>query len=524
MRRVILLGLLGLSWATAAEYYLDCNSGNDANSGTSPAQAWRTLEQANQITLQAGDQLFLKAGCAFQGQLKPQGWGAPGRPIRVTPYGEGPKPRIDGGGVMPAALYLRNIEYVEVEDLEITNQGPAREPGRAGVMVHLINFGTAHHIVLRRLDVHDVNGSLVKKEGGGYGIYWRNEGNQHKSRFDGLLIENCRVWRCERNGIVGSSAYWRRTDWFPSLNVVIRGNLLEQIPGDGIVPIGCDGALVEYNVMRDCTRLLPDGDAAAGIWPWSCDNTVIQFNEVSGHKAPWDAQGFDSDWNCHNTLIQYNYSHDNEGGFLLVCTNGAIGEPINVGNVGTVVRYNVSINDGLRVTGKHAGFSPAFHISGPVKETKIYNNVIFIPRKPPGPADRTLLKMDNWGGPWPEDTWFANNIFYTEEWTTYDYGQAIRTVFENNLYWGEHRNAPPDPSAIREDPLFLRPGLPSAGIQALLGLRLRAGSPCIGRGLRIQNNGGRDFLGHPLPRSRPPSIGAFEWLEERIRATAVSPE
>ena len=33
---------------------------------------------------------------------------------------------------------------------------------------------------------------------------------------------------------------------------------------------------------------------AAGIWPWSCDNTLVQFNEVSGHKAPWDAQGFDS--------------------------------------------------------------------------------------------------------------------------------------------------------------------------------------------------------------------------------------
>lgn len=147
--------------------------------------------------------------------------------------------------------------------------------------------------------------------------------------------------------------------WYPSLTTRISGNLLEQIPGDGIVPIGCDGAVIEYTRMRDCTRLLPEGEAAAGIWSWSCDNTGIQFNEVSDHKAPWDAQDFDADWNCRNTLIQYNYSHDNEGGFLLVCTNGAVREPVNAGNVDAVVRYNVSVNDGFAPGGCTQGFHPS---------------------------------------------------------------------------------------------------------------------------------------------------------------------
>jgi hypothetical protein len=61
------------------------------------------------------------------------------------------------------------------------------------------------------------------------------------------------------NGIIGSSAYWPRDKWNPSLNVVIRGNLLEDGGGDGIVPIGCDGALVERNTLRGgataCRRL-----------------------------------------------------------------------------------------------------------------------------------------------------------------------------------------------------------------------------------------------------------------------------
>ena len=42
----------------------------------------------------------------------------------------------------------------------------------------LEDFGTAHHIVLDGLDVHDVNGSLVKKEGAGYGILWENSGSE----------------------------------------------------------------------------------------------------------------------------------------------------------------------------------------------------------------------------------------------------------------------------------------------------------------------------------------------------------
>ena len=83
------------------------------------------------------------------------------------------------------------------------------------------------------------------------------------------------------------------------------------------MPVGCDGALVEHNRVVRPSR----GGTGIGIWPWSCDNTVVQFNEVSGADGIHDGQAFDSDWNCRNTVFQYNYSHDNQGGFMLVCTN-----------------------------------------------------------------------------------------------------------------------------------------------------------------------------------------------------------
>ena len=494
----------------ATTYYVDSRAGDDANPGTEMAKPMRSLGRVNRLKLGPGDRLLFKAGSRYSGQLKPVGRGAKDAPIRIGRYGEGARPQFDGQGNVEQAVYIYNMEYVEVEDLEVTNTGPKSQPGRRGVTIHIKDFGTAHGIALRNLYVHDVNGSIFKKKGGGSAILWKNEGKETKSRFDGLLIEDCHLKRCTRNGI-NARGYWSREQWYPSLNVVVRRCLLEEIPGDGIEPIGCDGALIEHNVMRNCPRLLQPGDAAAGIWPWSCDNTVIQFNEVSDHKAPWYAQGFDSDWNCRNTVIQYNYSHDNEGGFLLICNNGQSKLPQNVGNKGTIVRYNISINDGLRTVGRVPDFSPTFHISGPCHGSKIYNNIIVIPKKPSTKIDKTILKMDNWGGPWPVDTLFANNIFYVEGEATFQFGKDEKTVFSNNVYHGKISNRPKDTAPISQDPMFqriLRGG--DKGFEPLGAFLLKKGSPCIGAALAIPDNGGRDFFGSPVPKDGPNCIGVHE--------------
>jgi beta-galactosidase len=451
--------------AQRSAYYVDPLLGNDRNAGTSPTAAWKTLEQANAHVFLPGETLLLRAGRQFAGQLVLHDVVR----VAVGPYGSGDKPRIEGDGNVNAAVIIRNSSRVTLSDLDVSNHGAVRAARRAGVLVELRGFGVAHDIRLLRLDVHDVNGSLVKKEGGGTGIHTSNDGS---SRFDSLLIEHCTVRRCERNGVVldGTS---NRTAWFPNIHVVIRGNLIEKVPGDGIVPIGCDGALIEHNIMREATRLLPDGESAAGIWPWSCDNTIIQYNEVSGHKAPWDGQGFDADWNCRNTIIQYNYSHDNEGGFLLVCNDGSASSGWSAGNRGTIIRYNVSVNDGLRATGKHAGFSPVIHITGPASCTYVYNNVIYVPRRPAG-LDSSLVTFGNWHG-YADSTFFRDNIFDVSSGTgSFTPGRATNIFFEHNLYHGAFLNRPADASALTGDPGFRAPAGPGvSGLAAMQGFRLR---------------------------------------------------
>lgn len=417
-------------------YYVDSEEGNDNYAGTSRDYPFASLEKINQAELKPGTTILFKSGTVYDGQLKPRGAGVPGRPVIISKYGGGERPLIRGNGQYPAAVYLYNSQYIELRGLEITNTGIDLQPGRRGVIIEAENMGVSRHIVLDDLYIHDVNGSMIKQKGGGSAILWINHGNEVKTRFDSLIIENCHIKNCTRNAI-NSRGYTNRSRWFPSTNIIIRKNLIEGVPGDGIVPIGTDGTIIEYNVMRDSPDILPVGEAAAGIWPWSSDNTIIQFNEVSGHKAKWDGQGFDADWNCLNTLIQFNYSHDNYGGFLLVCNNGEnYTSPYNAGTVNTVIRYNISVNDGIRPyeTKRKGWFSPILHLTGPVENTAVYKNIFIVPEKQKPEVDRTVVQMDNWGGPFPRNSVFYHNYFLLHEEGKNHLGLAENTFFSGNNF------------------------------------------------------------------------------------------
>jgi len=415
-----LLLILISNTLVAKTFFVNSEIGNDSNSGISESKPWKTLWKVNQQTFKPGDKILFAAGTSFEGVLKFKGSGKKGKPILVDRYGKGKKPIIHGKGWSEATLLLYNVEYWEVRNLEITNQGKEAKARRRGVVISAEDFGDCHHIVLEGLEIHHVNGVLEKKKGGGSGILWVNKGEKVKTRFIDLQILNNYIHHCDRNAI-NSHGNSQRTKWHPSLEVVIRGNLIENVPGDGIVPIGCDGALIEYNVIRKGLDIMQVGDAAAGIWPWSSDNTLIQFNEVSDHRAKWDGQSYDADFNCIGSTFQYNYSFDNWGGFMLICNNGfKLGQPNNVGTKDTKIHYNLSINDGLRPYKAHNKrfFSPIFHITGPVENTSITHNIIVIPKKPVTEIENTLLEFGDWGETYPNQTVFSNNIVRNQQTAT----------------------------------------------------------------------------------------------------------
>lgn len=424
--KLLVLIVSGLA-AQAATYRLGCGE---------------PLEKINQLELKPGDRVLLKSGCRWEGQLAPKGSGAEGQPIIIEAEGEGPRPRIDANGKHEDAILIKNMQWVELRNLEATNHGEGAGV-RRGVHVWLDDFGTAKHVVVAGMYVHDVNGSQKRKDNGG--IIWRTSGKT-PTRFDGLLLERNIVWKVDRSAMAAQSAFYDRRRWFPSLNVVIRDNYVEDIGGDGIVPWASDGALVEHNIARDLNKRANEYNA--GIWPWSCDNTTLRLNEASLVRTQKDGQGFDSDYNSRNTVIEWNYSHENEGGFLLICTPSHPDPEHMLTNLGVTVRYNLSRNDHVRT----------FHIPGPVEHIRVHDNAVYTP------AGETVnvVQFSDWKG-WAKDVEFKDNLFVSQGTARYGhelsrsqdgnfvigpgFGPAKDVRFVGNTYVGTQTDRPEDPQA-----------------------------------------------------------------------------
>jgi hypothetical protein len=196
-------------------YYLDSTTGNDRHDGTSPERAWKSLDRANSTTLAPGDRLLLRAGCAWEGMLHPSGSGTKGRPIAIDRYGDGLKPALHGQGRVPCVLRLENQQWWEIHNLEITNRNTDGPRDLRGIEVRGRDAGVLHHIHLKDLLIHDVNGvsdyrndgDTVAKSFGG--IATIIEGDVTPTAWDGLLIENCHIRDVGPIGLVMLSTWMR---------------------------------------------------------------------------------------------------------------------------------------------------------------------------------------------------------------------------------------------------------------------------------------------------------------------------
>lgn len=431
-----------VGWSgAAADYHLDAQEGHDHRDGRTPSTAWRSLERVNDAALGPGDRVLFRAGGVWSGQLRLTTSGEPDRPITVRAYGSGPRPRIDAGGAFEDTVLIRNAQCVEVYDLELTNRGEGGDEAlRRGVHVVAADCGTLTNLVVSGLFIHDVNGTQRRKDNGG--ILFRTQGRRVPSRFDGLRIERNILWRVDRSGIAAQSDHASRNHWFPSLRVRIRDNWVGDVGGDGIVPWATEGCVVEHNIVAGANERA--GTYNAGIWPWSTDHTVLRLNRAYGVKTLMDGQGFDSDFNCRGTVLEFNLSHDNDGGFLLICTPGRRNEDQYLGNDGTVARFNISRHDGART----------FHVSA-ATNTRVERNAIYVGR---GQEVQGVLLSD-WSG-WADGLTFADNLFHSEGLIRYGHqvsrsedgsyglgpgwGPATRVVFRGNRFVGPQENAPED--------------------------------------------------------------------------------
>ena len=514
-------------------YYVDNISGNDSNDGSSPESAWKTLDRAGEITYQPGDKLLLANGCTFQGNLVLKGGGTEQEPVVVSGYDAGngkiALPVIDAKGYT-AAIQIENGQNFHINNLEIT--ADAGEPVEAtartkryGILITANQPGIHANFFLERLKIHHIFATENVDGNGqnptsnmGYGIFIAMQNKD--ARIRNIHIEDCNIEMTGHTGIrifgFGDNSGSTYLD-----SVTILNNQLKNIGGPGMVPGRCENVLVSGNVVDSSGSSVDPRMHArgSGIWPWTCNNVLIEKNKFMHARGKNDSCGAHIDFNCNNVVVQYNLSLDNAGGFVEILGN----------DNNCSYRYNVSINDGFRVKGED-GAQKDGHIlwtsgytgnenkrTGPFN-SYIYNNTIFV---------KDDIRSTFSFAPTIDGILIANNIFHvTGQTIAVSDGSANsgeqeipNVVFKNNLY--ENAQVLPQDLVIKdEQPIVGNPQFKDAG-GLTIGDYIPANASLVkDKGIEITNIPGdpvgltiglaveTDILGNPIKGA--PDMGAIE--------------
>ncbi len=525
-------------------YYIDAVNGNDSNDGKSEGKAWKSLYKASSLQLGAGGKVLLKAGCTWNNEklMVKNARGTKANPVIVGKYGDGKNPVINGNGSKwldsqnrsnlkkedVAAVHIQNSQFITIENLEVTNwesdkadlegklgktNSNSNSPGRkilfdqskymlTGILVENHDAGELAGVTIRNNYVHDVNGYMSTngteghKKGSG-GIMVLVTGGEKESYFKDLEIQGNEVNKVCHEAIYMESCWAARTlvggagsqqagskPWVGWPNVHVKNNYVHEVAGDGIVLINADGGLAENNLVVKAASedwYYSRNPAHAAIWAWDCNNVTFQNNEAAYTESTQDGMAFDSDYGNQNILFQYNYSHNNKGGFWMAC-------PGPYYSINSVVRYNVSVNDG--------GYDGSRILwvgeSGSIGH-QVYNNTMYWDDSY---KNIQAVKQGAWisgnATAKTSGTDIYNNIFYGD---SQEFVNHEGVHYRNNCVWGGAEKAYPweeDSTGMAVDPGLK--DLTATGhtdgafvdgtvtLGSTAGMELAASSPCIDAG------------------------------------------
>ena len=506
--------------STGTTYYVSSTHGDDGNAGTDQGHPWKTLDKVNAIAtdLKPGDSVLLERGSTFQGQylhIKDTS-GTADAPITIADYGDtsAAKPVIAANGVkgsrwyqnyrasvgnhqnkgtVSSAILLKDVSYITVKNLEITNDDPdvydpidtwkwtdtadsdgtkldrsADRMDRTGVAGIAENGTTMSHVTLEGLNIHDVDGNIYNKHMANGGIYFmahyarenKNAADKtwlqnHISRFDHITIKNNIVKDVDRWGIaVGYTAYLNFIDaaWgdgsidddliakYGQTNVTIENNYVKGAGGDAITLMYCDRPVIQYNVGDSVSKHMNNID-----YPHD--------REHGGRYGGWVAAGI-WPWRCKDPIFQYNEMYNNlnsehgngdgqawdadYGDGTLYQYNYSYGNSFaslmicNQYAINTTFRYNISQNDRRGV----------FDLPSNGPGNHIYNNTVYIGKDSAVLTDRSNSQAK-----------FENNIFInatdTKKTETWNRGnQHGGQTYDNNMYVNYANKPASDSNAV----------------------------------------------------------------------------
>ena len=333
------LSLLVLTTLAAAEDYYLAQDGDDARSGTSAHNAWRTIDRIPVDQLTPGDRILFHGGDRFSGTLVVKGSGIAGKPITITSFGTGRATIASPPG--KDAIRLQDASFVDIRDLSLIGNGPESTPLDGCGLAIQATAGRSTSLRISDLTCADFPNSGISigvRPGAGY---------------QDILIERV---ACHGNALAGLGAGGpvRGSDYSIS-RLVVRDSTFSNNRGRPSKTNGHSGSGI---VLGDCADSLIERCAAwangdlcntkaggpVGIWLWESTRTTIRgcvsFANRAGKGIP-DGGGFDLDGGCNGCVIEDCLSWRNDGsGYLLCQYQGA--RPMT----GNIIRNSWSIGDG----------------------------------------------------------------------------------------------------------------------------------------------------------------------------------
>ena len=428
-------------------YYVDSQNGNDANTGLSKEQAWRSLEKAGNAKLLPGDSLRFKRGSTYTGALYINDSGDSENYITLTDYGDPglPAPAFTNSVFDPETNNFGNCvrlkgSYVVVENL-YCHHTVAGLPATAGKFLTMWELGaiyidkTATHCVVRNNELYDC----------GAGI---------KSYGEHALIANNFIHDCNR--------ILKEWTWGP-IGIWLGGDRQEV----------CYNRIVNYSVADPRISWGPD------TYGGGADGGAIEIDDARNPKA--------------NISIHHNYTRDCQG-FLEVTWSDVLQSPEYINfhihhNVSDDYQQFVAMwrgancrieNNTIIRRKKNANDWGVFNITQASGRNHIKNNIVVVEQ------DIVIHNFGRLGNAQPYN------------------------IVENNLYYAASGELNigrdgPGQSPIFADPLFKNY---QKGNEAS-DFSITAGSPARNKGLDLGYK--TDFIKTSVPQENIPDIGAFEY-------------
>lgn len=472
--------------ADAPVYYIDSIGGDDAASGMSPDDAWKTINHDNYVFV-PGTKVLFRAGGAYDcTDVMLTVEGTKENPIVISSYGEGDRPLLYANGRNEVFTFT-DCSYITVSDIQIT----APEGGgiwintatkeSVGITIDNVKFfGIQNYEVNYRDDLSNgpVNARaciMVKGLPSG-SVYPVND----------LTISNCEMTDCA-NGISawgmchGDPGTMDEIDPVFNKGLVIENCYFADMDAEAIIVGINDGAVVRNCVSTRCCLGADEPDEfgdvkyfTAAIWFWGSVNSVVEHCEISDQKNYGDGMTVDFDSFTNYCTYQYVYSHDN----VRFMVNNAK----HATQRGNTVRYCLSVNDGVGSNRMASGAGE--------DDFSFYNNTVVNC----GLFD--FSKMTN--------SFVANNIIipnmghklYCDIEDAVGKGNTIK----NNCYYNAF-NPICDPLAMNEFPAFAGTDYTKAE-----SFKLAKNSPLIGAGVKVEDGLTVDFFGDPITSN---NIGCY---------------